>query len=758
MNLPALPTPSPVAVVGRDLIAGVVVFLVAVPLCLGIALASGAPLVAGLVSGIVGGILVGSLSGSQVSVSGPAAGLAAIVLAQISALGSFDAFLLAVVFAGALQVGLGLFKAGALANYFPTNVVKGLLAAIGVLLILKQLPHLVGFDKNPLADMAFLAPDGTNTFSQLGEALSAAVPGAALVGLISLAILILWDRTPLKKSIVPGPLVAVVAGTVLSELLASWHSRLAIEASHLVAVPVLGAGETFFSALVQTPDFSRLADPAIYAAAVTLAVVASLETLLNIEATDRLDPQRRVTPRNRELLAQGVGNMAAGMIGGLPMTSVIVRSSVNVNAGSRTKLSAIFHGLLLLGSVLLLPGMLNRIPLATLAAVLIITGFKLASPAIFRSMWREGRGQFLPFVITVLAIVLTDLLIGILIGLGVSLASILVNNIRHGVRVVNETHVSGVVHRLELGDQATFLNRAQLAELLGGFKRGDQVLIDARTCDYIDSDILAMLHEFSEETAPARGIRLSLLGFQHHYPLRDTVQYVDVSTREVQASLTPAKVLALLREGNRRFVAGERLQRDLVRQVDATAGGQHPMAAILSCIDSRAPAELLFDLGIGDIFVARLAGNVASPKALGSLEFACRIAGAKLIVVLGHTRCGAVKATCDFIARDVDPVEATGLTNLPAITEPISEAVHMEKMTVDNRDASNEIFVDRVATINVRNTIRWIQDNSPTLSEMILRGEIDIVGGMYNVSTGRVEFLDSAADAPAPGPASAVAA
>jgi carbonic anhydrase len=226
----------------------------------------------------------------------------------------------------------------------------------------------------------------------------------------------------------------------------------------------------------------------------------------------------------------------------------------------------------------------------------------------------------------------------------------------------------------------------------------------------------------------------------------------------VQASLTPARVLALLREGNRRFVAGERLHRDLVRQVDATAGGQHPMAAVLSCIDSRAPAELLFDLGIGDIFVARLAGNVASPKALGSLEFACKIAGAKLIVVLGHTRCGAVKATCDFVARDVDPVEATGLTNLPAITEPITEAVHMEKETLTNRDAGNEVFVDRVAAINVRNTMRWIEENSPTLSQMILRGEIDIVGGMYNVSTGRVEFLDSAAEAPVPGPAPAVAA
>lgn len=511
-----------------------------------------------------------------------------------------------------------------------------------------------------------------------------------------------------------------------------------------------------FSALIRLPDFSRLTDPAIHVPALTLAVVASLETLLNIEATDRLDPQRRVTPRNRELLAQGVGNMAAGMIGGLPMTSVIVRSSVNVNAGGRTKRSTIFHGMLLLASVVWLPGLLNQIPLAALAAVLIVTGFKLASPQIFRSMWREGSGQFLAFIITIVAIVLTDLLVGILIGLAVSLTFVLFNNVRHGVHVVNETHVGGVVHRLELGDQVTFLNRAQLAGLLDGFKPGDQVLIDARTSDYIDPDVLALIHEYAEETAPARGIRLSLLGFQRYYPLRDTVQYVDVSTREVQAGLSPAKVLALLKAGNRRFVSGERLQRDLARQVDATADGQHPMAAVLSCIDSRAPAELLFDLGIGDIFVARLAGNVASPKALGSLEFACRIAGAKLIVVLGHTRCGAVKATCDFVARGVDPAEATGLTNLPAITEPITEAVHMETVTTEGRDASNENFVDRVAAINVRNTIRYLLDNSPTLSAMGVRGEIDIVGAMYNVSTGRLEFLDSAADAPVPGPAPAI--
>ncbi|MFM8697252.1 MAG: bifunctional SulP family inorganic anion transporter/carbonic anhydrase [Phycisphaerales bacterium] len=740
--LPAQPAGNDFA---RDMVAGLVVFLVALPLCLGIALASGAPLLSGLISGVIGGIVVGMLSGSHVSVTGPAAGLAAVVLAQITSLGSFEAFLLAVLIAGGLQVAFGAFKAGFLANYFPTNVIKGLLAAIGVLLILKQVPHLVGYDKDYEGEMSFASATGGNTFSDLAEAARAFVPGALAVGVASLLILMAWDRIKfLKQSVVPGPLVAVVAGTLMSELMRSNGSAWTIDASHLVSVPVIGGEGFAWGDLLRMPDFSRAADPAIYLAAVTLAIVASLETLLNIAATDRLDPQRRRTPQNRELLAQGVGNMASGMVGGLPMTSVIIRSSVNVNAGSRTKRSVFFHGFLLLGSVALLPGLLNRIPLSALAAVLVVTGFKLASPKLVRSMWAEGKAQFIPFAVTVLAIVFTDLLVGVLIGLGTSLAFILWSNIDRGIRVIKEDHVGGLVHRIELPSQSTFLNRARLNLTLGEFRPGDHVLIDARTCDFIDPDILTTIHEYARETAPGRGVKLSLLGFQDRYALKDTVQYVDVSTREVQAALTPGKVLALLKEGNERFSSGRRLQRDLVRQVDATAAGQHPMDAVLSCIDSRAPAEILFDLGIGDIFSVRLAGNVASPKALGSLEFACRVAGAKLILVLGHTRCGAVKATCDFVARGVDPVKETGLTNLGSITQPISDAVHMERLTKDRRDASNPEFVDRVAAINVRNMMKWIVDNSPTLASMVANGEIAIVGAMYDVATGQVEYLDCA--------------
>jgi carbonic anhydrase/SulP family sulfate permease len=730
--------------VGRDLVAGLVVFLVAVPLCLGIAHASGAPIIAGILSGIIGGIVVGIASGSHISVSGPAAGLTAIVLAQIQALGTYEAFLLATAISGILQIGLGMLRAGVLANYFPTNVIKGLLAAIGVILILKQLPHLVGHDKDYEGDMSFTQPDGENTFSEIAQMLKAFLPGAALVGLACIAMLIAWDRSPLKKSLFPAPLAAVLLGVLVSEILQGSGSSWAIESSHLVNVPVLGKDGQGWETIFRTPDFSQFGNPKVYVAAVTLAIVASLETLLNLEATDKLDPKRRYSPPNRELLAQGLGNLSAGLVGGMPMTSVIIRSSVNANAGGQTRLATIAHGALLALAVFALPTLLNRIPLSALAAILVMTGFKLASPAVFRSMWREGLGQFAPFLITLVAIVLTDLLLGVAIGMAVSVLFLLNGSLRRGMTIVREEHASGIVNRIQLADQVSFLNRAALQETLARFRRGDQVVIDARSTDYIDPDILGLIRGFRDEAGPAQGISVSLIGFQNRYALGDRVQYIDVSTRDVQASLTPIRVLQLLREGNERFVSGRRLQRDLVRQVDATSAGQHPMAVVLSCIDSRAPVELLFDVGIGDLFVCRLAGNVVSPMALGSMEFACKVAGARMILVLGHTRCGAVKAACDFAHNGLDVEQATGLTNLPSVIKPLKDAVRLETQTRENRTASNEEFVDRVAAINVRNMIDALREGSPTLRTMIDEGQIGIAGAMYDVKTGQVNFLGSA--------------
>jgi carbonic anhydrase/SulP family sulfate permease len=732
--------------IGKDLIAGTVVFLVALPLCLGIAHASGAPVIAGIISGILGGIVVGLLSGSHISVSGPAAGLAAIVLSQIQVLGSYEAFLLAVAISGILQIGLGVLRAGVLANYFPTNVIRGLLAAIGVILILKQLPHLVGHDADYEGEMAFAQSDGRNTFSEIAEALRAFLPGAALVGLSCIALLFVWEKSRLKKSLFPAPLAAVLLGVAISELLRVSESSWIIEESHLVEVPIVGVNGQGWDTIFSMPDWSQWNNPKIYTAAITLAIVASLETLLNLEATDKLDPQKRVSPPNRELFAQGVGNVAAGLIGGMPMTSVIVRGSVNASAGARTRLSCITHGVLLTVCVFLIPSLLNHIPLAALAAILVATGFKLASPKLFVQMAKGGRAQFIPFLITVLAIVFTDLLIGVIIGLAVSLIFVLNSNFRRGMTIIKEEHVGGIVNRVELANQVSFLNRAALMRTLSNFGHGEQVVIDARTTDYIDPDIYGLIQTFRDEIAPAHGVIVSLIGFKNHYRLADHVQYVDVTTREVQDKLTPARVLQVLKEGNDRFVSGRRLQRDLIRQVDATSDGQHPMAVVLSCIDSRSPAEILFDLGLGDIFSVRLAGNVLSRKVLGSMEFACKVAGAKLILVLGHTSCGAVKATCDIVGKGLDTVQATGLTNLPYLVEPISKAVRMETTTMQNRDGSNKAFVDRVAAIHVHNVMLAIRQESPTLRDMIDAGQIEVAGAMYNVKSGQVDFM-SAVDA-----------
>jgi carbonic anhydrase/SulP family sulfate permease len=732
--------------IGKDLIAGTVVFLVALPLCLGIAHASGAPVIAGIISGILGGIVVGLLSGSHISVSGPAAGLAAIVISQIQVLGSYQAFLLAVAISGILQIGLGVLRAGVLANYFPTNVIRGLLAAIGVILILKQLPHLVGHDTDYEGEMAFAQNDGRNTFSEIAEALRAFLPGAALVGLSCIALLFVWEKSRLKKSLFPAPLAAVLLGVAISELLRVSGSSWVIEESHLVEVPVVGVNGQGWDTIFSMPDWSQWNNPKIYTAAITLAIVASLETLLNLEATDKLDPQKRVSPPNRELLAQGVGNVAAGLIGGMPMTSVIVRSSVNAGAGARSRLSCITHGVLLTVCVFFIPTLLNHIPLAALAAILVATGFKLASPKLFVQMAKGGRAQFIPFAITVLAIVFTDLLIGVIIGLAVSLIFVLNSNFRRGMNIIKEEHVGGIVNRIELANQVSFLNRAALMRTLSNFGHGEQVVIDARTTDYIDPDIYGLIQTFRDEIAPAHGVMVSLIGFKNHYRLADHVQYVDVTTREVQEKLTPARVLQVLKEGNDRFASGRRLQRDLIRQVDATSTGQHPMAVVLSCIDSRSPAEILFDLGLGDIFSVRLAGNVLSRKVLGSMEFACKVAGAKLILVLGHTSCGAVKATCDIVGKGLDTVQATGLTNLPYLVEPISKAVRMETTTTQNRVGSNYEFVDRVAAIHVHNVMLAIRQESPTLRDMIDAGQIQVAGAMYNVKSGQVEFM-SAVDA-----------
>lgn len=498
----------------KDLPSGLVVFLVALPLCLGIAMASGAPLFAGILTGIIGGIVVSSISGSQLSVSGPAAGLTVIVFSAIASLGSYQTFLLAVVLAGFLQIILGFLKAGIIANYFPSAVIEGMLAAIGVILILKQLPHAVGYDSDFEGDESFLQADQGNTFSAISEALSKVTYGAVIISIISLLILIYWPRFK-KLSMVPAPVIVVGLGILLSYLFQ--NTSFALSADHLVTIPVVNSLSEF-TGLFSMPDFSQIVNKDVWTAAFTIAIVASIETLLCIEAVDKIDPIKRISPTNRELVAQGVGNITSGMLGGLPMTSVIVRSSVNVNSGGRTKMSAIFHGILLLLSVLFIPSLLNQIPLACLAAVLLVTGYKLARLELFKKMWHHGRDQFIPFVVTVLAVVFTDLLKGVAIGMLVGIFYILRNNLRNPYFYKIERDGDKKIITIKLAQEVSFLNKAAIQYTLTHLPGESDVIIDGTEARYIDKDVLEIIDNF-KHNAYTKATIVKLVNIKDHYEI-----------------------------------------------------------------------------------------------------------------------------------------------------------------------------------------------------------------------------------------------
>jgi len=497
----------------NDLPASIVVFLVAVPLCLGIALASGAPMFSGIIAGIIGGIVVGTLSGSQLGVSGPAAGLAVIVLTAIQDLGAFDIFLLAVVFAGVFQFILGVLRAGIIGYYFPSSVIKGMLAGIGVIIFLKQIPHAFGYDKDYEGSLSFNQPDGHNTFSELFYMFEAISPAATLITAVCLGILILWEQPFMKKQkfakIIQGPLVAVAVGIFLQLYLntTSWS----LNSEHLVNLPVSDSLAGFFSQF-SFPDFSSWNNPKVYTVALTLAVVASLETLLCLEATDKMDPFRRVAPANRELKAQGIGNLISGLIGGLPITQVIVRSSTNIQSGGRTKMSAILHGFILLISAMAIPFVLNMIPLASLAAILFLVGYKLAKPSLFKYMYKLGWTSFVPFVVTIVGIVFTDLLTGIGIGMAVAVFIILYNNynIPFLFEKENAELKDGII-RLKLTEDVTFLNKANIQRALLDVPSKSHVIIDAQSSLHIDNDIIEIVEDFVHQ-AKAKDINVEILG------------------------------------------------------------------------------------------------------------------------------------------------------------------------------------------------------------------------------------------------------
>jgi MFS superfamily sulfate permease-like transporter len=497
-----------------DIPAGLVVFLVALPLCLGIALASGAPLFSGVIAGVVGGLIVGPLSGSQLSVSGPAAGLTVIVLGAIASLGTFEAFLSAVVLAGVIQIALGYARAGLIGYYFPSTVIKGMLAGIGVILILKQIPHALGFDQSSMGSVAFGEKDDANTFTELWQSLTNANTGALIIALTSILILVLWENKRLKRFLlfkfVPGPLLVVLVSTLLNELLATFAPEMALAGNHLVNIPQLFGEDANHVQL--GPDWSAFTNKATWVVAGTMAIVASLESLLSLEASDKLDPFKRNSPPNRELKAQGVGNIVSGLLGGLPVTAVIVRSSANVTAGARTRMSAIFHGLFMAGFVLLTPQLLNHIPLSGLASILLFIGYKLSTVGLYKGMYRLGWSQFLPFLTTVLAIVFTDLLTGIAIGLVVAIFFILRNNYRNAFVLLKDHSADGTNGplKLTLSQEVSYLNKGAIAKFLQEVPLGSEVIIDGSASTYIDHDVLEVIQDF-KINAPSRDIQLRLI-------------------------------------------------------------------------------------------------------------------------------------------------------------------------------------------------------------------------------------------------------
>jgi carbonic anhydrase len=724
--------PGPFATLTSDFRSGVVVFLVALPLCLGIALASGAPLFSGIIAGVVGGIVVGSLSGSHLSVSGPAAGLTVIVLGSIIKLGTYETFLLAVCMAGLVQIVLGTIKAGAVSHFFPSAVIKGLLAAIGITLILKQIPHAIGFDKDMEGDFAFQQADGRNTFTEIIYALNYIQWGAVLISVLSIAILLLWERPNLKKKaffqFVPGPLIVVLFSVGMNYLFSLINPLFDLDGDELVTLPVSESIAQFFNHFT-LPDFSQFSNPQVYITAFTIAIVASLETLLNLEATDKLDPLKRNSPPNRELQAQGVGNLVSGLIGGLPVTSVIVRSSANVNAGARSKLSTVIHGVLLLVCVVAIPGFLNQIPLAGLAAILLITGYKLAKWQLFKDMYKLGMNQFLPFVVTIVAILFTDLLIGIGIGMVFGFFYILKANYKTSYFFQKESREGSEKIRINLSEHVSFLNKASIIDILDELPENSFVEIDASHSAYVDHDILEVIENF-KETARSRNIQLTFInkggGFKHtvadkiHTNGHDHPHHHDFDAYNK------------LFENNRKWVT-EKLSLD-PEYFEKLALGQQPKFLWIGCSDSRVPASEITGTQPGDMFVHRNVANLVvstDMNMLSVLQYAVEVLKVQHVIVCGHYGCGGVKAA----------MEDKNLGLINKWLRNIKDVYRLHRDELNGISNSNDRF-KRLVELNVIEQVYNLHKTSIIQNAFARDASIHVHGWVYDLREGYIKDLE----------------
>lgn len=711
----------------QDFLASMVVFLVAIPLCLGVSLAAGAPIYSGLISGIVGGILVGILSQSQLSVSGPSAAIVAIIISALSQLEHYEAVLLAIFIAGILQMVAGYKKCGFFADFLPNNVIQGMLSAIGILLIFKQIPIAFTITKNftELKDVLIDSAEGIG-FHPLMNLSFHLNSGGFFLSCMALCTLLFLEQSkkPFLQSL-PSAIIVVILGSLLNQWFIHQKSIFAQHLPLLVNIPQYdGLSHLWFN--LAKPDWSQWLNPQIYFFALLIAAVISLETLMNISATEKMDPRHQSVNKDQELWAQGIGNAIAALFGGIPLSSVIVRTSVNIQSKAKTKVSTILHGFFLLLSFCFIPHILNQIPLCILSSILIFTGYKLTRPKIYLSIYEQGMNRFLPFIVTLISIVCLNLLIGIILGLITHLFFILRSNSQARIDIIQEIYPQGMTNRLILPQQTTFLNKASLIAELKSIPKDSQLIIDARFTEFMDKEIIEYLEEFKEHLAPQKNISLNLIGFKSDYAIHDHIDFINVTTFDAQSVLTPLDVLQILKQGNQRFLKDKRIHRSNMMDIQYTAHNQHPIAVVLGCIDSRVPVETIFDMTFGDLFCIRIAGNVVNDDVLASIEYACHIIGAKLIVVLGHTRCGAISAACQNI-------EEGHITQLLNKIKPAIQILKKNHSTAD---------MNQVTHLNIAHSMLQIKSRSPILADLFNQDKIGMVGAVYDVSSGQVHFSD----------------
>ncbi|MEX2565907.1 MAG: SulP family inorganic anion transporter [Cyclobacteriaceae bacterium] len=712
----------------KDIPAGIVVFLVALPLCLGIALASGAPLISGLISGIIGGVIIGSISKSEVSVSGPAASLSAVVLVAINRLESFEIFLMALFIGGLLQLVFGLLRAGLIADYMPTSIIKGLLAAIGLILIFSQLPYALGIG-NGEEEVNYGEYISLDSFDLTGL-MQLFSPGAILLSLFSLMILIFWDKTFLKRiKLFPPFLVVVILGVIINLIYKYFIPTLYLDGVHLVNIPEV---EGWLS-VITFPDFSSILNFQVWTYAFTIALIASIASLLAIEAADNLDPHKRRSPPNRELVAQGIGNSLAGLFGGIPITSVIVRSSVNIAAGAETKLSTILHGILLTASVLFLSGIINQIPLASLAAILLLVGYKLASVNIFKNMYRMGLSQFIPFTITTVAILVTDVLLGVLIGTASSVFFLLRGNY-YNPFYFEETSKSSKKKniRLELSNEVSFLNKPAIKRTLWNLPKNTKVVIDASFASYIDRDVLGILDDYKNTFAKENGIEVTIMGLKESYKPNSNIKKVNaVPLIDKKDLSTPQQILEYLKNGNQQYVDGNLVSRRFRNKELMDFIKDEPLAVVINCIDMREPLNMLLNTGIGDLIPVKAAGNLVDSHLINTVEMACSIQGSRLILMLGNNKNRLIKNS--LIQQIKNPEEPINYLLMPAYS---ASMYTLE----DLKDNNLNEWSDKITLFNLEYSKNRVLKENAWLNNAVHSGKIGVTTAFLDRKTGAIQF------------------